>query len=689
VYRLGVDVGGTFTDVVCHDPSTGHQLTAKILSTPDDPAKAVLEGVRELMEAGAVSSAELGDVVHGTTLVSNALIQRTGAVTGLLTTAGFRDILETRTEKRYDMYDFNARLPEPLVPRRRRLGIIERLDETGAPLVPLDEASVVTALARLKEAKVESIAVCLLHAYRNPEHELRIRDLLKSLGVEVPVSLSCEVAPMIREYPRLSTTVANAYVRPLMTRYLEGVRQALAAVGFRRSSHVLVSGGVITEAVAARVPIRMVDSGPAAAALGAAAQARLAERPVALSFEMGGTTAKFCFIDRGEPTLTNGFEVARVDRFRKGSGHLIALPALDMMEIGAGGGSIAWLDRTGLLKVGPQSAGAVPGPACYDRGGQAPTVTDANLLLGYLDPERLLGGAVKLSRDRARETIERVASRVGMSVMECAWAIHEIVTENMVNAAREHVAEHGRDPRKASLVASGGAGPSHAVRFAERLGSLEVIWPSGAGVSGALGALVAPLAFDLVRTYVTLLSNLDLAYLNRLLGDLEQEGTALLLQAGVRPEHITTRRSCEMRYVGQTHELPISVPGGLLGPDGVDELRRTYGREYERLYRHPDLGYELEAVNWRVFVSSGRPDPPIAVPTEASRAAELVRHRRAFFPECKDLVDCPVWTRSSVMARDSVVGPAIIEDTTSSLVVPPGFHATPGRHGALLVTRHA
>jgi N-methylhydantoinase A len=679
-----VDVGGTFTDIVCHDAATGRQISAKVLSTPERPAEAVLQGLRQLASEGILPAA-LGDVVHGTTLVSNALIQRKGALTGLLTTAGFRDVLETRTEKRYDMYDFNARLPEPLVPRWLRLGVVERIDDRGAILTALDEASVAQAAEWLAAAGVESVAVCLLHAYRNPQHERRVGELLEAAGLRVPISLSFDVAPMIREYPRLSTTVANAYVRPLMEGYLGGMRTALQAAGCHRSTHVLVSGGVITEEMAARVPIRMVDSGPAAAALGAALQARLAGRSAALSFEMGGTTAKFCLIDGGQPVMARTFEVAQVERFRKGSGHLIALPALDMIEIGAGGGSVAWIDGTGLIKIGPQSAGADPGPACYDRGGARPTVTDANLLLGYLDSRRPLAGSVKLSVERATGAMAKLADAAGMSVIECAWAVHEIVTENMVNAAREHLAEHGHDPRKRTLVASGGAGPSHAIQFAVRLGVGEVLWPIGAGVSGAQGALAGPLSFDFVQTYMARLTDLDLAHLNRLLGELEARGVELLGRAGVPTEEITIQRFCEMRYVGQTHERTVPVPDGPLGTPELDEIRHAYSQEYERLYRHPDLGYDLEAVNWRVFVSGPRPEPPVARAPRTDRAISPAGHRPVYLPERRDFVDCPVWDRT-VLGSRAVSGPAIIEESSSSLVLLPGFRAAPVESGALLVT---
>jgi N-methylhydantoinase A/oxoprolinase/acetone carboxylase beta subunit len=675
VYRVGIDVGGTFTDVVFHDESTGEFHVRKVLTTPDDPAAGLLSGVRWILEHFGMSADEIGQLTQGTTLVSNALIERRGARTGLITTRGFRDVLETRTEKRYDLYDFNAKLPDPLVPRQLRLSVTERIDDRGGVVVPLDVNDVERALQALLAEGVESIAVCFLHSYINPDHERRVREIIERLAPHVDVSLSSDVAPQIREYPRLSTTVANAYVRRLIGRYLDRTRTALSDLGLARPTYVMVSGAVVTEEVARATPVRLVDSGAAAGAVAAGFYGGMAGRDRIISFEMGGTTAKFCFVDDGQASFSNEFEVARVDRFRKGSGLAIALPALDLVEVGAGGGSIAWIDELGLLRIGPSSAGANPGPACYGLGGDQPTVSDANLLLGYLNATYFLGGEMELDVERAREAVTTIATKLAMEDAEAAWGIHEVVTENMVNAARAYVAEEGRDPRSYTLVAFGGAGPAHAVEFARKLGIGEVIVPWAAGVGSAVGSLSAPLGFDFVRTYIVRLDELDLGAVNSLIHEMEDQGRTLLRAAGVAQKEITLQRYCNMRYVGQTHEIRVPLPIGNFGLREVELMREAYAQEYERLYQHPVLSYQLECINWRVFVSG--PTPFLHVEKhglmEGSDPRSALKERRPVYFGARGTVpDCPIYDRYRLLPGVQVLGPAIVEERESTVVIPPG-----------------
>ena len=501
--RAGVDIGGTFTDLIVYDERTGALHIGKTLTTPDDPAIAVETGMQETLTLAGEPPAAVGNVIHGTTLVTNALIERKGARTALITTRGFRDAIEIRHEGRYDLYDLFLEMPPPLAPRRLRFEVDERVLADGSVHKPLDTATIPALIAELRRQGVEAVAVSLLHAYRNPEHERLLGEALAAGAPEIVLSLSSEVVPEIREYERTSTTLANVYVRPLVERYLERLEARLRAQGMTDASLyiMLSSGGTGTVETARRFPIRMIESGPAAGALAAAQYGSLTDRPNLLSFDMGGTTAKACIIDNGEPLVSADFEVARVYRFKRGSGLPVRVPVIEMIEIGAGGGSIARADTLGLLKVGPDSAGAQPGPACYGRGGAAPTVTDADLLLGYLDPAFFLGGKMRLDLAAAERALGALGERLGLSATEAAWGVHQVVNENMAGAARIHAVERGKDPRAYPLFAFGGAGPVHAYRVAKILDVPELVIPLGAGVTSALGFLVAPLAFDFVRSF--------------------------------------------------------------------------------------------------------------------------------------------------------------------------------------------
>ena len=692
--RLGVDIGGTFTDLVVIDEATGTARVGKVLTTTKDPAHGVEEGIHALLDEAGVRSDAVRAVVHGTTLATNALIERKGAKTALLTTEGFRDALEVRREGRYDMYDLFIDPPPPLVPRHLRREVPERLLADGSILKTLDEAAARRALAELAREGVEALAICLLHAYVNPAHERRLSEIAREVSPGLSVSCSSEVVPEIREYERASTTCANVYVAPLMARYLEDLERRLAALGIDGQLYIMQSsGGTALPPLARRLPVRLVESGPAAGALAAAQAARERHEPKLLSFDMGGTTAKACVIDDGVPLVGREFEVARADRFKKGSGLPIRVPVIELIEIGAGGGSIARVDRMGLLKVGPDSAGADPGPACYTLGGRHPTVTDADLLLGYLDAEFFLGGRMRLDREAAHRVVgEHVARRLGLDVTGAAWGIHRVVNENMAAAARIHGIERGRDLRQYPLFAFGGAGPVHCWQVAKILKVPRILIPFGAGAMSAYGLLAAPLAFDFVRTGRQRLDRADWPAINRLFAEMEEEGRALLARAGVAPADIHLSRIAEMRHAGQGHEVECAMPLGALSTESLPTITASFENAYRALYHRLPHGVPIEALNWRLTVSgpqpgtglSGRSEPGRALirppsvhasrtaPTTTGSARATKGARQAYFAEVGGFVETPVYDRYALHAGAEFAGPAIVEERESTAVVGPG-----------------
>ena len=690
--RIGVDIGGTFTDLVWVDDATGAVQVGKLLTTPKDPSQAVEQGVVTVLNDAGSLAADVRSLIHGTTLATNALIERKGARTGLLTTAGFRDAVEIGREGRYDMYDLFIDQPSPLVPRHLRLEVSERMLADGRVLTPLDPASARAAIERLRGAGVEALAICLLHAYRNPAHERALRDICAELLPGVPVSCSSDVVPEIREYERTSTTCANVYVMPLMARYLDDLERKLHDLGIPGNFYIMLSaGGVATPDTAKRVPIRLVESGPAAGALAAARMARELGEPKLLSFDMGGTTAKACVIDGGEPLLAREFEVARADRFKKGSGLPIRVPCIELIEIGAGGGSLARVDRMGLLKVGPDSAGADPGPACYAQGGKVPTVTDADLLLGYLDPGFFLGGRMRLDVDAARQAVEDTVGRtMGLAVTEAAWGIHRVVNENMAAAARVHGIERGKDLRAYPLFAFGGAGPVHAWHVGRILKVPRVLVPFGAGAMSAYGLLAAPLAFDFVRTASQRLDTADWSQINRLYEEMEAEGRAILQNAAVADRDVRIRRTAEMHYTGQGHEVEVELPPGRLSAASLGVIVERYEAAYRALYSRVPLGVPIEALNFRVVVSGPVPDisvsgsRPDAVPAAATTPAPKGR-RQAYFPEAGGYVDTPVYDRYALNPGAAFAGPAIVEERESTTVIGPDAHVRVDGHLTLIL----
>ncbi len=676
MYRVGVDIGGTFTDLLLV-ADDGTSFIGKTLTTHGDPSVAVEAAMREGLEAGIVDRARQGTVVHGTTLVTNALIERKGALTALLTTEGFRDALEIGREHRYELYDLDLELPRPLVPRYLRFDVPERVAADGTVLKPLDEDFVRNLVAELRAKGVRAIAVCYLNSFRNAAHELRTRELIAEVAPEVRVSVSADVVPEIREFQRTSTTTANVYVQERVAAYLQELQQRLNGLEFTGSFFVMLSsGGIGTPETAARFPVRMLESGPAAGALAAAALGQRAGYPDLLSFDMGGTTAKLCAVENGYPLKAREFEVDRVYRFRKGSGLPIKIPVIDMIEIGAGGGSIARVDALGLLKVGPESAGAEPGPACYGRGGTGATVTDANLILGYFDPDYFLGGEMKLDVEAARQALAGVAGELDMRVEEVAWGIHQIVNENMANAARAHLGERGKDPRELPMYAFGGAGPVHGCHVAELLHLPTLISPMGAGVGSTFGLLAAPLAFDFVRSAYSLLDELDWSFVNSLFDGMCGEGRAILEQSGLAPDDIVYERTADMRYTGQGHEVSVPIPDGALDASHLVAITEAFERTYEHMYGRTVPDVVVEVINWRV-VARG-PEQPLNFSTRGSRAAggEARKGTRPVYSAGRgEFVETAVYDRYALTPGMTFPGPAIVEERESTLVVTARSHA--------------
>jgi N-methylhydantoinase A len=673
-WRAGVDIGGTFTDLLLVDEQSGRFRVGKVLTTASEPAAGVRGALIGELESGDLSADALGTLVHGTTLVTNAVIERKGATTALLITEGFRDTLFIGREHRYDMYDARLEKPEPLVPRRLTFGVPERVLADGTVYRRLDESAVAELARALRGAGVRAVGVCLLHAYRHPEHELRVREILQHCDPELRVALSHEVVGDLREYERASTTVANAYVLDVVDRYLGRLQADLSEIGHRGEFLVMLSSGATgTPETARRFPVRLMESGPAAGALAAAHLGALMGRDNLLSFDMGGTTAKACLIERGRPSIGNEFEVARLQRFKKGSGLPIKISSVDLIEIGAGGGSIARVDRFGLLKVGPDSSGSEPGPVCYGRGGTDPTVTDADLILGYLDPRYFLGGRMPLDAFAAERAInDRLAVPLGLDVARAAWTVHQVVNENMANATRVHAVERGRDARAFPLFAFGGAGPVHAYRVAEKLGVRELIAPFAAGVASSIGLLAAPLAFDFVRTAAARVRALDWTFVGRLLQDMENEGRDLLREAGVADTDIKVERAADMRLIGQAHEITVELPGAAPVAGEEARLEQAFEATYTGLFGRTPPNVPMEVVSWRVRLAGPRPSLNLSVSTAAGDAAQALKdERRAYFPELDGYHSTPVYDRYKLGPHARLHGPAIVEERESTVVIGP------------------
>ncbi len=684
--RIGADIGGTFTDVALEIGD--RRFTAKTLTTSRTPEEGVLSALRSVMSEAGVAPGEVRLIIHGTTLATNALIERKGAKTALLTTEGFRDVIEIRHENRFEQYDVNIDLPPPLVPRRLRLPIRERIDAQGEVLVPLDEASVDAAIDNLAAQQVEAVAVGLLHSFTNPDHERRVGEAIARRLPDVPVSLSSDVSPEMREYERFSTACANAYLQPLIGRYLGKLESELTRAGFRCPLLLMTSGGGITAIeTAIRFPVRLVESGPAGGAIFAACIARQHGLDHVVSFDMGGTTAKICLIDQAQPQTARAFEVARIYRFLKGSGLPLRIPVIEMVEIGAGGGSIARVDALGRIVVGPDSAGSEPGPVCYGRGGLEPTVTDADVVLGRIDPTTFSGGKMALDVAGAkRAAAECIASPLKLSAEHAALGISEIVDENMASAARVHAIESGKDLRPRTMIAFGGAAPLHAARVAEKLGIGRVLVPANAGVGSAVGLLRAPVAYEVVRGRLIRLSSFDAAAVNRLLAEMRAEAEAIV-RRGAPGGALAEQRSAFMRYRGQGHEIAVQLPVRDFTAADRAMIKERFEEAYRRLYSRPIPGVEIEILSWVVSVNApSEGELAKAVPTLPSEPKPHA-HRPVFDPDSGEFQEVPIYWRPDLKPGARIKGPAVIAEDETSTVVSSLFDATIDQFGYIALTR--
>ncbi|CAN5512814.1 hypothetical protein BH23CHL2_BH23CHL2_14840 [soil metagenome] len=685
--ELGIDIGGTFTDFIAVDPDEGDVRVWKTLTTPDDPTAGVLQGLQAMFKSYGLDTAEIGKLVHATTLITNSLIERKGARTALVTTAGFADLIEIGREVRYDLYDIFLKMPEPLVPADWRYEVAERIDHNGSIITPLDEDSLTETCRLLQDSGVESVAVCFLHSYANDEHERRAADLIAECLPGLSVSRSSEVAGEIREYERFSTTAANAYVQPLASRYLSGMNGKLKDSGVKAPLQIMLSnGGTTTVPEATRLPVRLVESGPAAGALIAAHYARMLDEPLVLAFDMGGTTAKLCAIENGQPTIGSGLEVARVHRFKKGSGLPIRAPSVELIEIGAGGGSIARIDELGLLTVGPDSAGADPGPACYGLGGESPTVSDADLLLGYLNPGFFLGGEMTLDPERAATAVRTsLADQLDMNVIDVAAGIHNVVNETMATAAGVYIAERGQDPRRFTLIATGGAGPVHAVEVARKLGIGKVIVPPAAGVASAGGLLVAPPRLDFARSLLVQLDDLDWSIVGNLYEEMEADARRTLEDMGIPSDTITISRSVDARYVNQGHEITVPVDAAVDDTPGARAMiEAAFDDVYRRVFGRTVAGVPIECVTWRTTVRGD--DSTLPESLDASTpSGEPYAMRPVHFGAAGGMRDIPVYQRAALQIGRMHPGPAVIEEAQSTTIVGPDDRFEVDRHGNIVI----
>ncbi|MAK17029.1 MAG: methylhydantoinase [SAR116 cluster bacterium] len=685
--RLAIDIGGTFTDLVLDE--RGQRHTTKVLTTPERPADGLMQGVGQILESSGIAAGAIDLVVHGTTLATNALIERKGARTALITTEGHRDTLEMAFENRFDQYDIQADRNPPLIGRELRFEVSERMSYRGEDLIPLDDDSVTGLIPALQAARIDSVAVGLLHAYANPAHEQRVAAILATVMPELSISLSSDVCPEIREYERQSTTVANAYVRPMIAGYLADLESRLADAGLRCPCLLMTSGGsLVTIETASRFPIRLVESGPAGGAILAAHMARQLGEDRLISFDMGGTTAKICLIDDGQPLLNREFEVDRAHRFMKGSGTPLKIPVIEMVEIGAGGGSIASVDRLDRIRIGPQSAGSDPGPACYARGGNDATVTDANLVLGRLDPAGFAGGTMALDTQAADQALTRhVGDKLALSPMDAARGMIEIVDENMASAARVHAAERGLDLEGRTMIAFGGGAPLHAGRLAAKLGIERIIVPADAGVGSAVGFLLAPVAYEVVRSQYVRLDDLDGGALTALFADMEGEATSIVRLAAPGAG-LSIARHGYARYVGQGHEIKVELPEGPFDDRSGDAIRAMFEAAYEAKFGLLIPGMAIEVLTWSLTaVAANEAKAGIEAQAEIAQGDAAPRQRQICDPAAPDPIMASVVDRRHLTG--SLHGAAAIEEAQTTTIVPAGWTATMNRSRDLILSRDA
>jgi N-methylhydantoinase A len=682
--RIAVDIGGTFTDIALDSGSSLY--TAKTLTTPQDPVRGVIDVIRIACRDAGCESAAIGSVIHGTTLATNALIERKGARVGLITTEGFRDIIEIAYERRYDQYDIFIDKPDLLVTREDCWTVPERIDADGNVLQELDTHKLNRLLREIDRRGVESVAICLLHSYLNPAHEQKLRDLIQARRPGLSITLSSEVCPEIREFDRACTALANAYIKPLMATYLTDLSAALIAEGIEAPLFIVTSGGGMTTLeTATRFPIRLVESGPSGGAVLAARIARECGIDSALSFDMGGTTAKLCLVDQGAPQRSRQFEIGRAERFVKGSGLPVRIPVVEMIEIGAGGGSIARVDSLQRLAVGPDSAGSDPGPACYDRGGELPTVTDADVALGFIDPAAFAEGRVRLKPQKARAAIKsEIGAALKTSANQGAYGISQMVDENMANAARVHAVEHGKEISARTMIAFGGNGPLHATRVAQKVGVDRIIIPRDPGVGSAVGFLSAPISYEIIRSLYMRGDNFDVSAVHELFAEMEKEGRAVV-RAGAAGGRLDERRLAFMRYQGQGHEIEIPLPAGRLGAGLGKEIRRRFDRLYQQQYGRTVPNVDVEIINWAfVAATPGAAIKSVPAPRLQSRPRADGR-RKIYWGQQRRTLEAPCFDRHRLKPGDGIRGPALIIEAQTTTLVGPEFSAIVDRVGNIVI----
>ena len=674
--RLAIDIGGTFTDTVLIDGQGQILATTKTPTTPENPTLGALEGARHVLAETGADWSQIGGFIHGTTLATNAMIERRGAVVATVTNEGFRDILEIAYERRYNQYEINLAKPNLIVPRSRAFTIAGRMDSRGQVVRPLDEASVSRLAGELVESGAEAVAICLMHAYANPAHELKLRDRLLELMPDLVISLSHEVSPEAREFDRLTTTIANAYIQPLMASYLMEFETYFNAEGLDCPILMMTAGGGMTTIkTAARLPIRLVESGPAGGAILAARIAAQAGAQEVLSFDMGGTTAKLCLIDRYRPQTARKFEIARAARFVKGSGMPVRIPVIEMIEIGAGGGSIAHVDRLGRLQVGPESAGSEPGPAAFGKGSTEPTVTDADVMQGLIEPGRFAEGRLQIDIKAAETALtSHVGHALGLDGAKAARGVSEIVDENMAAAGRMHAVESGKDLGARLMIAFGGNGPLHATRVARRAQVDRILIPQDPGVGSAVGFLLAPVSFEIIRSRYGTLDGLDLNGLNTFFNAMIQEATAVV-RAGAPDGPLITRRQAFMRYHGQGHEIEISLPDRALEEADIPALRRAFEKEYSRQFSRAVPGMSIEILNWALEVSSEPPELEQYPETPSKTAAPPDGQRRILCDVTGQWCQANIYDRASLRPGNQISGPSLIVEPQTTTFVSGDFSA--------------
>jgi len=689
--RAGVDIGGTFTDIALE--YEGRLYTAKVLTDYEKPERAIVQGLKRAIEEAGIAPSALQSVVHGTTLATNALIERRGAKTAFITSEGFRDVIEIRHEGRFEQYDLSIQLPPPLIPRSDRYPLAGRLDANGNELEPLDLPGLDRIIDAIRDGGYASVAVGLMHSYRNGAHERAVRERLQAALPGMSVSISCEVSPQIREFERFNTVCANAYVKPLMSSYLNRLADALAAEGIRCPLYMIHSGGgLMSLASAAEFPVRLLESGPAGGAIYASHVAARYGMERVLSFDMGGTTAKICLIEDLHPKTARTFEVARTYRFKKGSGMPISIPVIEMVEIGAGGGSIAHVDDLKQVRVGPESAGSEPGPACYGRAGERPTVTDADLILAKLDAKRFAGGSITLDTEASQTAMRRhVAEPLNGTPVQAAHAVAEMVDENMSNAARMHAVENGRDLAEFTMIAYGGAAPLHAARLCEKLGIDRLIVPPGAGVGSAIGFLQAPFGYESLRSAVMRLSRFDLPMVNGMIAEMNEEVSGFVAETGHSGKTVRELRAY-MRYAGQGWEIPVDAPQGELDAAALQTLRRNFVQAYTQLFGHEVEGLDIEVVSWALALrSEAVPPARVQVQRGAQPATRQqcppIDTRDVFDAKVGQFLDCAIYDRDSLPMGQRLDGPLIVSEKETSSYVSPDYSLVLQQDGCLLIER--